>query len=264
MAQKTVYYDDAQNDDFANTALDGTFIPPDFHFAVTNPAWRIIEFAAYRIVAAPAVWIIAKAGYGLKIKNKRAIRKLKKTGYYLYGNHTQGMMDAYTPSLVAFPKHAHIVVGSAALSSPLLGFPVRLLGGIPVPGSTKGIRPFTDALSLRIDQRRVVAVYPEAHIWPWYTGVRPYSDVSFTYPVKDNVPAVAFVTTYRKRKIFKNLHPYITVTLSEPFYPDVSSGKAEARRKLRDQVYGFMCRETSKPDNYAYRVYIKKETDKDK
>ena len=54
--------------------------------------------------------------------------------------------------------------------------------------------------ALRIKQKRTVAVYPEVHIWPWYTGIRPFPAVSFAYPVKDGVPAVAFVTIYRKRK----------------------------------------------------------------
>ena len=115
------------------------------------------------------------------------------------------------------------------------------------------------ALSLRIKQKRTVTVYPEAHIWPWYTGIRPFPAVSFAYPVKDGVPAVAFVTTYRKRKLFTKLPPLITVTLSEPFYPDCSLSKSEAREKLCRQVYDFMCEKAKRPDNYAYYDYVRKE-----
>ena len=258
MAKKTIYYSDLQNDDFANTALDKTPIPSDFRFAVTNPFWRILEFILYRLIATPVVWLIGKIGFGLRIKNRRALRKLRRTGYYLYGNHTQGMMDAYTPALVAFPKHAHVIVGSAAMSSPALRLPIQLLGGIPIPDNFKGLQNFMKALSLRISEKRVVAVYPEAHIWPWYTGIRPFPDTSFAYPIHDGVPAVAFVTTYRKRKIFSKLPPRLTVTVSEPFYPDETLSRVEAKRKLRDEVYDFMCREASKPDNYAYYEYIEK------
>ena len=267
MAKKTLYYKDPLNDDFANTAIAPKPLQPDFPFIIKNPFWRIAEFIAYRLIATPLVWLIGKIGYGLRIKNKRALRKLRRTGYYLYGNHTQGMMDAYTPSLIAFPKFAHIVVSPQTVSSTALRIPVQLLGGIPVPGNIKGILDFMKALSLRTSQKRVVTIYPEAHIWPWYTGIRPFSDVSFTYPVKDGVPAVAFVTTYRARKLFKNRPPRLTVTLSEPFYPDPALSAADARKKLRDEVYDFMCRESSKPDNCAYYVYIRQddenETDKE-
>ena len=31
----------------------------------------------------------------------------------------------------------------------------------------------------------------------------------------------------------------------------------EAKRKLRGEVYDFMCREASKPGNYAYYEYVR-------
>lgn len=261
MAEKTFYYEDPVNDDFAKNGITPKPVPADFPFVVTNIFWRILEFITYRLIATPLVYIIGKAGFGLKIKNRKAIRKLRGTGYYLYGNHTQDMMDAYTPTLVSFPKHAHIIVGPAAVSSAALRLPVQLLGGIPIPESAKGKLNFMRAISLRIEQKRAVTVYPEAHIWPWYTGIRPFPAVSFAYPVRDGVPAVAFVTTYRRRKILKKLPPLLTVTVSEPFYPDRTLNRAQARQELRDRVYEFMCSQAEKPDNYAYRRYVQRNKD---
>lgn len=259
MSKKTICYDDPAKDDFAKNGLDKTHIPADFPFAETDVFHRISEFLLYRVVATPIVFLISKLGFGLRVKNRRALRGLGGTGFYLYGNHTQGMMDAYIPTLAVFPRHAHIVVGSQAVSNPALRFLVCRLGGIPTPSTICGMRSFANALSLRIKEKRVVTVYPEAHIWPWYTGIRPFPDTSFTYPVKDGVPAVAFVTTYRRRRIFSNLPPCLTVTLSEPFYPDASLEAPEARKKLCGNVYDFMCREAARCDNYAYYSYIKKE-----
>ena len=75
---------------------------------------------------------------------------------------------------------------------------------------------------------------------------------------------MAFVTTYRKRKLFQKLPPRLTVTVSEPFYPDASLDERGARKKLRDQVYNFMCREASAEDNYAYYDYVRKDANKHK
>lgn len=255
MAKKIIYYDDTKNDDFADNGLKAKTVPPDFPFAIHNPVWAVLEFILYRLIATPLVWLIGKIGFGLKIKDRKNLRSLKGTGYFLYGNHTQSMMDAYTPSLLAFPKHIHIITGPEAVSVPVLRSAVQILGGIPLPGTVSGYRSFLDALHLRIKQNRAIAIYPEAHIWPWYTGIRPFSDGSFTYPVRENVPVIAYVTTYRKRKIFKNLWPCITVRISKPFYPDTTLSPHEAKKKLRDQVYEFMCKMANNPENYAYYEY---------
>ena len=259
MAKKTLYYTDPVNDDFANISIEPKPLPRGFPFVIKNPFWRAAEFVFYRIIATPLIWLFCKIGFGLRIKNRRALRKLRGTGYYMYGNHTQDLMDAYSPTIVNFPRFTHIVVGPQAVASPALRVPVQLLGGIPVPGDHKGLAAFVKALSYRVGHRRVVAIYPEAHIWPWYTGIRPFPDASFTYPVKDGVPAVALVTTYRKRKVLKKLPPRITVTVSDPFYPDVALGKRGARKKLRDEVYDFMCSVASAPGNYAYYDYVRKD-----
>ena len=258
MARKIVYYEDALRDDFADDGLEAKPVPADFPFVRRGPLWLLWESFLYWGVAAPVIRLIGYVGYGLKIKNRGVLGRLRGTGYFLYGNHTQTMMDAFTPSIAAFPRHVHIITGSEAVSTPFLQCLVQALGGIPLPGTIGGFRPFAEALHLRITQKRVVTVYPEAHIWPWYTGIRPFPDGSFVYPLRENVPVVAFVTTYRRRRLFRNLPPCLTVTLSEPFYPDPALPPREAKKKLRDEVYEFMCRTAADPDNYAYREYRRK------
>lgn len=260
MAKKVIYYEDALHDDFADNGIQAKPVPADFPFAIRNPFWRALEFVFYRLIATPAVFLIAKLGFGLRIKNRRALRQLRGKGFFLYGNHTQNMMDAYTPTLAVFPRHAHIVTGPEAVSIPLIRRFVQLLGAIPLPSNMKGYRPFLEAVHDRIGQKRAVTIYPEAHIWPWYTGIRPFPDGSFAYPVREDVPAVAFVTTFRRRRVFKRLWPCLTVTLSEPFYPDKTLPAHEAKKQLRDAVYGFMCEIASDPENFVYYEYRQKKT----
>ena len=253
----TVRFTNEKNDDFAGNNIKAEPIGPDFKYVRRGFLWRAAEFFMYRIVATPLVFLMGKLLYGLRIKNRRALLRIRGTGYFLYGNHTQNMMDAYTPSLSAFPKHVHIVTSPEAVSIKGIRALVSMLGGIPVPDGVKGISPFRSAIEERIKEGRVVAVYPEGHIWPWYNKIRDFSDVSFDYPVTLGVPCVAFVTTFRKRKIIKNGHPYLTVTLSDPFYPDSGVPRAEARRDLRDRVHAFMTDVASDPDNYEFIKYEK-------
>lgn len=256
MARKTIYYRDPLDDDFAGTKINTKTVPADFPFVVRNPFWVVLEFICYRLIATPLVWLIGKIGFGLKIRNRKALKRLRKTGFYLYGNHTQAMMDAYVPTLCVFPHKAHIIANPDAVSIPGIRWLVMMLGAIPLPGTAKGYRAFGEALDARVAQRHVIAVYPEAHIWPWAACIRPFPDGSFGYPVRQNVPAVASVTTYRKRKLFSKLPPKMTVTLSEPFYPDQTLSPREARHVLRDQVYRFMEEHADDPSNYAYYIYL--------
>lgn len=256
MAKNTIYYSDPIHDDFANNQIKTKQIPADYPFVIRNPFWLVLEFIVYRLIATPLVWLIGKVGFGLRIKNRKVIRRMRKTGFYLFGNHTQAMMDAYTPSLCAFPHKAYIVANPDAVSIPGIRRIVQMLGAIPLPSTTHGYQRFIQALSYRTSRKKAVAIYPEAHIWPWYTGIRPFPDSSFAYPVAQGVPAIAFVTTYRKRRLFKNLPPCMTVTLSEPFYPDLSIHPRQAKKQLRDAVYRFMCRTVSDSENYAYYDYV--------
>ena len=47
----------------------------------------------------------------------------------------------------------------------------------------------------------------------------------------------------------------MTVTLSEPFYPDKTLSPREAQQKLRNQVYDFMVSVSQSHENVEYIAY---------
>ena len=51
----------------------------------------------------------------------------------------------------------------------------------------------------------------------------------------------------------------MTVTLSEPMYPDPSLPPREAKRELRDRAYDFMVKTSEEKGNVEYIKYVKKE-----
>ena len=260
---RVIYYSDELNDDFAGTKISTNKVDHTFPYVRRNPFWNAAAFVMYYIVAIPLVYLSAKLILGLKFENLRALRGLRKTGYYLYGNHTQ-QLDAYVPALAAFPKRAHIVANPDAVSIPFLRGIVMMLGAIPVPTEPSGLRSFTEALSTRISQKRCVTEYPERHIWPFYTGIRPFGDNSFHAPIRDNVPLVAMVTTYRKRRgLFAWVkRPGMTVTFSEPFLPSPELPVREAKAELRDKTYEFMRAHAEAEGNVEYYHYEKVVSDK--
>ncbi|MGI6167888.1 MAG: lysophospholipid acyltransferase family protein [Eubacteriales bacterium] len=254
--KKVIYYKDELNDDFAGTSIRARKIGDNFVFIRKNPIWRVFCVLICRVIATPVALVTCRLVYGVRIYNRKVLRKLR-GGYFLYGNHTLSVHDAFAPTMLAFPKRCYVITSPEAVSIPGLRNLVVMLGAIPVPDTPRAVRNFVNAIGKHIKNRHVVAIYPEAHIWPYYTGVRNFSDDSFIYPVKFGVPAVAFAVKYRERRFLKNRRPLVTIHVSQPFWPNPDLPARQARRKLRDEVYKFMREHVCTPDNAVYIRYEK-------
>lgn len=254
--QRVIYYTDPTKDDFAGTHINTCTVPPDFQYVRTSAGWRIVTFIVYYGIAFPLIWLMAKVYLGLKFTNRGVLKPLRKEGFFLYGNHTQ-VLDAYIPPLAAFPKRAYTVASPDAVSIPGIRHLVMMLGAMPLPSDIAGFRKFLKAVSARCGQSACIAVYPEGKIWPYYTGVRPFPDASFVYPVMNRAPVVAMATTYRRRSGLFALsrRPGMTVTFSEPFRPDPALSPGEAQAALRDQVFRFIDSVTRETPQVCYIRY---------
>ncbi|MDD4125030.1 MAG: 1-acyl-sn-glycerol-3-phosphate acyltransferase, partial [Eubacteriales bacterium] len=222
--KKTIYYDDALNDDFAfsKDKITPKKLGPDYKYIRRNLLWQTTEFLLYRFVATPLLYMFCIFAFGLKVKNSKAIRKLK-TGCFLYANHTNGIADSYIPTLVSFPKRSRIITASDSVSIPYISGLVQMLGAVALPDTPEGARKFLKALRHYINKKQTLMIYPEAHIWPFYNRIRPFTEESFSYPIRLGVPAVAVTVVYRRRKLFKKLPPLVTVFVSDPIYPPEGS-----------------------------------------
>ena len=105
-----------------------------------------------------------------------------------------------------------------------------------------------------LEQKHCVSIYPEAHLWPYYTGIRQFPETSFKFPVNENKPSFTITTTYQKRKHRKK--PRVTLFVDGPFWPDKTLSKKERAKKLHDEIYNTMV-ERSKNSTYDYVIYKK-------
>lgn len=254
---KVVYYTDPLNDDFAGTKIKTQKVDPKYRYIHKNICWRFFAYTTCALVK-PIVYIIETALLGVKIKNKKALRKVK-GGCFLYGNHTS-FIDAYTPYVLSGLKTNRILVNPDALSIKGIKTLVEMFGAMPVPDDLATMRNFVNAIEYYNKKGHNITIYPEAHIWPYYTGVRPFKDSSFYYPAKMNAPVVAFFTAYTQPTgIFKKFKKAnITVYVSDPFYPDLTKPVKEAQKELRDQVYQFMSEMSEKYSTKQVIEYVRK------
>lgn len=256
MTKKIIYYSDSSKDDFSGTHIRARIIDENFRFLHKSPLWKGVSFFLYFCIAIPLVFIIDKIWFGIRFDNRKALRKCKGS-FFIYSNHTQYLSDATCPALISFPRRAYVIAGADAVSIKGIGWLVQMLGGLILHNVPSGKSAFRNAVSEICEKNCSIAIFPEAHIWPYYTGIREFSPASFVYPVANNRPVAAAVTTYRKR-LLKFLPPAITVYVSELFYPDTTLDADRARQKLRDQVYEFMC-EKAQNNEVEYIQYIRRD-----
>lgn len=252
-----IYYTDELNDEFSTAIIEPIKIDGNFKYLQNSLFKRFTHFFWYRIIAHPVAFLYTKIKFGHKIENANLLKKARKTGYFLYGNHTQDIGDAFIPNMLDKAKDKYVIVHPNNVSIPGIGKVAVSLGALPLPDDLAAFRNFSAAIETRIKQKKAVVIYPEAHIWPYYTDIRPFVDTSFQYPIKYGVPVFCFTNTYQKRKNPKK--PRIVTYIDGPFFPDDAIPPKERRRDLRDRIYACMCERAKKSDCIIIQ-YIKKES----
>lgn len=257
--QKVIYYSDLLNDDFSGTAKNKLKITNKYRYIITNPIYKIVSFIVYRIIVTPIAFIYIKFIKKVKFENKKVLKQCKNSGYFVYGNHTNNVCDAFNPTVMNFPKKTYIIVNPDNLDLPVLKKSTRMMGALPLPSSLSASKNFMYAVEKRVVQGHPVIVYPEAHIWPYYTKIRPFKSVSFKYPVKFNEPSFCATTTYQKHKRKHRMVVYV----DGPFYANKSlPSEKEQQEDLRNRIYETMV-ERSKNSNIEIIKYIEKEKHND-
>lgn len=252
LKKRIIYYQDERNDEFSRAKITPRPIDGSYRY-VRNP---VLSFILYRIVATPLAFLYVKCKYGQKTEGKEKLDLLGDSGAYLYGNHTQAEADPLIPNLLFFPRKVFSICHPNNVSMPVVGRLMPYVGAIPLPDGMAAYRNFTACIDRRIDEKAVVCVYPEAHIWPYYTGIRPFPDTSFIYPCRKNAPVFCFTNTYVARKHRKK--PRIVTYIDGPFYPNPDLPLKERAAALRNDVYRTM-RERSLLSDTQYIQYIKKD-----
>lgn len=182
--------------------------------------------------------------------------RLQTGGFFIYGNHTQPVGDVFDPALACAPKRIYTVVSVANMHLPVIGRLLRPLGALPLPSTLSQTKRFNSAIRERIESGHPVVIYPEAHLWEYYSGIREFSDASFTYPVSLEVPSYTLTLTYQERGEGKK--PDITAFVDGPFYGEGAS-RRERMRDLHDKVYGAMRERAESYTSCEYIKYVKRD-----
>ncbi len=254
---RVIYYDDELNDEFSPAVITPKPIDENWVYVHTSLWKKFTRFFWLRVVATPIAVTWLRFTFHHKIVGREKLKQAdKKQGFFLYGNHTQPTADALIPTLLCGRRETYVIVHPNNVSMPYLGRVTPSLGALPLPDNMKAARNFAKAIETRIGEGACVAIYPEAHIWPYYTGIRPYPDTSFNYPIRHGTPVFCFTNTYQARG--KHKKPRIVTYVDGPFYPNPDLTGAEKRKELRDRVHATMT-DRSRLSNIDVIKYVRRE-----
>jgi hypothetical protein len=256
MERKVLYYSDEQHDEFSGVSRNTMTIDDRYVYSHTNPLWLFGRFIVYRVIMTPAAYLYLKIKFHTKFVNRKVLRQAEGESIFLFGNHTQIPGDGYIPSTLVFPKDCSVIVNADNVSLPGTLTFMKMVGALPLPNRVSGMRNYMNYLAELSKSNVCITVYPEAHIWPYYTGIRPFPDDSFRYPVMYGLKTYCFTTTYQRRG--RSDKANMTVFIDGPFSVNPELPKKEGIRDLRNRVYETMC-ERSRNSTYEYVVYKKKE-----
>lgn len=253
--QKVIYYNDELNDEFSTAKITPRKIDGKYKYIHKSLLWDMSSYVLQNFLSMPIKLIYGKAKFRLKFVGKEKLKKYKNTGYFIYANHTQPFADTFIPSLANYPKRNFFIVNPENISIKGIKTLVEMLGAIPVPGSKSAAENFLNVISEKIRKNSSITIYPEAHIWPYYTGIRPFKTVSFKYPINLNVPVFCITNTYQ-RYGKNNDKVKIVSYIDGPFFKDENLNLKQQQQSLRDKVYSCMLNQ-SKNSNIDVIKYIK-------
>lgn len=251
--QKTIYYRNELEDEFSTAKITPRKIEDDYSYL--GGVWRKIGRGLfYYVLARPIGFLFIKIKYGHRIVNRKVLKEAKGKGYFLYGNHTNAGADPFIPQSVDVSGSVYFIAHANNVSMPVFGHITPCLGALPLPDSLGAFKNLHKAIETLIAKGKCVVIYPEAHIWPYYTKIRPFKSASFGYPIQCDAPVFCFTNTYQKRR-FTNI-PRMVTYVDGPFYADASLPKAKQKEELRNRVYNAMV-ERSRNNNVELIKYIK-------
>lgn len=250
-----LYYYKLYTDDVVTNENQDYKLPDNYEWIKNSRTERMKSGAVYAL-AIVCGFLYCKFGLHVCVVGRKKLKENKSRGFFLYGNHTQMVADVFLPAIACLGKRIYTVVSPANFGLPVIGKILPSLGALPIPDRLSMMKTFRRAIGTRIEQKHVVVIFPEAHVWPYYTKIRPFPDTSFYYPVQQNAPVYALTTTYQKRLIGKK--PKITLYIDGPFCPDGTLAAKEQRAKLCELVSAAM-RQRSKNSSYEYISYIQQE-----
>lgn len=264
-SERVFYYESEEDDPIETEEQEKKIevrLPEGYEFIPRH--WWV---RAYSAILFRLFWIFGqwyeRCYWQTKFYGREKLKQVKGRGYIIYANHTNPFHDVFGPAIAA-DRRIFTVISPVNLKIPGIGKFLPMIGGLPLGKTQEEKQAFNAAVDKRLSQKKVLVIYPEAHVWPYATKIRKYpaGDKSFKYAARNNLPIFTMTTTYHRRTHRKKGDlPRMDVYLDGPFFPDKDKSEEKNRAFLASKAYDSMVK-YSKKNSYEYFKYKKKSSKK--
>lgn len=255
---RTIYYSNIYEDDFDTTNLERIDIPNNYSYYRKNGIKGLFQDFLYYFLAKPVLscYCFFK---GIRVVNRKQLKLLRKCnqGCFLYGNHVS-KTDAFKLQSYIIHRRVNILGYTDALAiNKLVSYLVKSFGYLALPNNfndLKRVKELQEAMKFYVDKKQHILIYPEAHIWPYYTKIRDFKSGSFYYPAKFNKPIMPFVTIFKK--VWWKKKPVERIIFGDLIYPKNDLNDKDNRNYLKEKCYQEMLKLSNIYKQYEYIKYI--------
>jgi len=257
MSKKTYAYKSFDQDVITSADQD-YHLPADYRWIRRGSGARLKYAATYcvvRLVTTVYMRLVRFARY----EGLGKVREVPRgQGIFLYGNHTMPFGDVVSPAIVAGRHRVRTVVSNANYGIPVIGKILPWVGALPLGETASDAKSLSDAIYERLGEGNAINIFPEAHVWPYYTDIRPFGTAAFHYQATSGAPAFTHTAVYTRPKF--GHRPRLKIVVDGPFFPDMSLPLKARMTDLRDRVAEAM-RTAAQRSDYEYCEYLKIEGD---
>lgn len=181
-----------------------------------GPVFRFFFSIAYTILFLIS-WFYVRFRLRARIIGEEKLKPYRGKSFFIYGNHTLTFGDVALTIVINYPRPVSAMMSQANFGIPVVGKVLEWSNMLPVPHTPAEHEGFHREMDALAKQGTAIAIYPEAHVWPYYTKIRPFSDRSFSYPARYGLPVFSSTVTYQKPRLGR--FPRVTVYIDGPFLP---------------------------------------------
>ena len=196
----------------------------------------------YYLIAYPILKVLTKIVYDLKIEGRENIDFLEK-GAISVSNHVL-FLDCAMVGLAWGLKRVYYTTLEGSFKIPFVRKLIKLLRAMPIPEKIKNREYFMKAIEEILNNGNFVHFYPEASLFPYYKKIRNFKNGAFSIAVKNDVPIVPMVFTFREpkgiRKIFKKKKDVTLKILKPVTIKEEGLNQKQKEELLKNKVHTMM------------------------
>jgi|GEM_PF-842693 len=215
-----------------------------YYNSLTGFLFKIGQFF-FKIIFYLIAFPLCRIRYHLKVEGRKNLKpymkRLKKEGFITVSNHVFlwdyvalcASMRMGVPNVPAWGKIIYSKFGGL----------FSMAGVVPIPEDKTTFRKFYNFIDdiLKHNKRnKWMHIYPETGLWYYYVPIRPFKKGAATFAYQYDRPIVPIGYSFRERtglsRLWHKKHPYVTVHICPPIWPDKTKEKRVAVEELTNQA----------------------------